>query len=1012
MRRFASAYVAVVCGLGASSAWAQNVPPSAPEITEPREGRVINPADLHMETGIFIDANPGDAHACTDWEVWTVSPLQRVWATLCIGGIERLHTHLGDGVFEGSHAGRRTLLPETSFTLRVRHKDSSGDVATQWGAWSERAFVTGAASAQFPLELEDVLALPTPQLLDSTGGNHTLANGVRVRLVTASNQLLLELRGRVGIGNLITNPAALMEHEAVRVELTAGTEAVSLPDLDLSITEHIGERTELYLPATTLAANATALFWVAANGATYFATPGASVPEFATLARGPAVAWTTAPEFRAEIVATGFQLPVSIAFVPNPGSQPDSPLYYVAELYGQIKVVARNGVVSEYASGLLNFNPTGNFPGSGEQGLACIAVHPTTGDLYITVMYAQIPGNEASPHHPAVERLTSTDGGRTMATRTRILNMAPEVQGQSHQISNITFGPDNFLYVHVGDGFDAASAQNLTQFRGKILRMTTAGLPVATNPFYNAADGITATDYVFARGVRNPFGGAWRQSDLSHYMVENGPSVDRFSKLTAGFNYGYTGSDQSMTIGAIYNWNPATAPVNITFLQNETFAGSGFPSTHWGRAYVTQSGGTYAIGPGNNSYKSITEWQISQAGAIVAGPRAVAHYNGGGASSAVAIAAGPDGLYFSDFYKEDSLDNPIARGSSILRLRYVAPPPPPDCNGNGVPDSQDLTAGTSQDCNGNAVPDECDIASGQSSDCNINAIPDECDTTELLTVNFNNGQSTPFVLNGSAVVASGEVRLTSTAANLIGTAIRPPLSTLPMTKFTAIFDLRIGAGSGADGMSFAAFDAARFNTNTLFSEEGPGSLNHVQPTGTGMLTVQFDTYDNGGGEGENTIEVMHNGVTLGRYTPPFDLEDNVTRRVRVDFDSGMISVHLTNAQGTVYTAFDELMVPAYQPFVALFGFGARTGGLTNEHVVDNVSFAVSGPGDVNGDGVPDECDCPADFNRDGGVDGSDIEAFIVRWEGGRPEADVNRDGGIDGADIGTFFVAWEAGGCF
>jgi hypothetical protein len=344
-------------------------------------------------------------------------------------------------------------------------------------------------------------------------------------------------------------------------------------------------------------------------------------------------------------------------------------------------------------------------------------------------------------------------------------------------------------------------------------------------------------------------------------------------------------------------------------------------------------------------------------------------------------------------------------------LRYVAPPPPPDCNGNGIPDSQDLAAGTSQDCNVNAVPDECDIASGRSSDCNINAIPDECDTTALLTVDFNNGQSTPFVLNGSAVVASGAVRLTSTAANLIGTAIRPPLSTLPMTKFTAIFDLRIGAGSGADGMCFAAFDAARFNTNTLFSEEGPGSTNHVQPTGTGMLTVQFDTYDNGGGEGENTIEVMHNGVTLGRYTPPFDLEDNVTRRVRVDFDSGMISVHLTNAQGTVYTAFDQLMVPAYQPFVSLFGFGGRTGGLTNEHWVDNVSFAVSGPGDLNGDGVPDECDCPADFNRDGGVDGSDVEAFAIRWEGGRPEADVNRDGGIDGADIEAFFVAWEAGGC-
>jgi spore coat protein A len=55
--------------------------------------------------------------------------------------------------------------------------------------------------------------------------------------------------------------------------------------------------------------------------------------------------------------------------------------------------------------------------------------------------------------------------------------------------------------------------------------------------------------------------------------------------------------------------------------------------------------------------------------------------------------------------------------------------------------------------------------------------------------------------------------------------------------------------------------------------------------------------------------------------------------------------------------------------------------------------------------------CPADFNQDGGVDGSDIEAFFLTWETGSPLADVNQDGGTDGADIETFFVAWEAGGC-
>ncbi|MCX5689366.1 MAG: PEP-CTERM sorting domain-containing protein [Planctomycetota bacterium] len=55
--------------------------------------------------------------------------------------------------------------------------------------------------------------------------------------------------------------------------------------------------------------------------------------------------------------------------------------------------------------------------------------------------------------------------------------------------------------------------------------------------------------------------------------------------------------------------------------------------------------------------------------------------------------------------------------------------------------------------------------------------------------------------------------------------------------------------------------------------------------------------------------------------------------------------------------------------------------------------------------------CPADFNADRGVDGSDIDAFFSAWEAGDGSADVNLDGGVDGSDIGVFFEAWEAGGC-
>ena len=55
--------------------------------------------------------------------------------------------------------------------------------------------------------------------------------------------------------------------------------------------------------------------------------------------------------------------------------------------------------------------------------------------------------------------------------------------------------------------------------------------------------------------------------------------------------------------------------------------------------------------------------------------------------------------------------------------------------------------------------------------------------------------------------------------------------------------------------------------------------------------------------------------------------------------------------------------------------------------------------------------CFADFNLDGGVDGSDLQAFFETWSSGVNEADVNLDGGVDGADVETFILQWQAGGC-
>lgn len=981
----------------AGSVWAQNVPPATPVITEPQVGRIINPADLHMETDPFSDANPGDTHVCTDWEVWTAGMTERVWVTACIGGVERLHTHLGDGVFQGSLAGRTEFFPDTDYVFRVRHRDSSGVGATEWSAWSSRPFRTGPLTQIFELEAQDVLTSPTPTLRDLTGAAMNLPGGaVPARVVVSGHdgELLLELRGpAVGNGLVVTNPTELHEHGAVRVIIAAGSSPLLFAEANLRFTDDSGQLRTVYLPQVSLEAGESVYLWVSENGSTYAGEAGQIVPDFSVLLRGATVPWTVAPGYRIEVVASGFQLPVNLAFVPNPGPNPSDPLYYVNELYGTIKVVSRDGTISNYATGLLNFNPTGDFPGSGEQGLVGLCIDPATGDLFVTLLYSATPGVEAAPHYPRIVRMHSNDGGRTMATQTVLRDMVGETMGQSHQISNISIGPDGNLYVHLGDGFDAGSAQNLSSYRGKVLRMTLNGFALASNPYYNGGT-INSRDYAYAIGVRNPFGGAWRTSDGAHYMVENGPSVDRFSRLVAGRNYLWDGSDASMSNFALYTWNPATAPVNIDFIQSSTFGGSGFPESKFDHAFVTQSGATWATGPQNNA-KCITEWEIDGNGVRVAGPTIFAQYNGSGKASAAAIAAGPDGLYFSDFYTDDAFDNPIAPGSNILRIRYIGEA---DCNANGVADAEDISTGASADCNTNFIPDECDLGSGRSADCNNNGVLDECDVASTVTYNFD-ASSAPFQLNGSATRVGGRIRLTPAQAVTQGAMVTAPFSNDPMTRFDVAFDFQIGNGSGADGLSFMALNSATIGQGVTFGEEGMG---------VGSIGVQFDTYDNGG-EGENTIEVISNGVTIGRYTPTFDLEDNLVHRAFITFAFNRMTVQVTNGAGAVETAFPGIPINNYTPFVARYAFGARSGGLHNEHWIDNVSFSVAGPNDANANGVPDECECIADFDHDLDTDSDDILQFFAAWDSGDPIGDVDGDLDTDSDDVVEFFARWEAG---
>lgn len=382
---------------------------------------------------------------------------------------------------------------------------------------------------------------------------------------------------------------------------------------------------------------------------------------------GTTTAWTVRQDgFAVDVFATGLQLPVNLALVSTPAVAPSDPFLYVTELHGAIKVVARDGSVSDYFNGALNYAPPLTFPGSGEQGLVGIAVEPVSGDVFASMLYEASDGLT----YGRVVRFHSGHGGAVAVGSSLVIDMRGDPMGASHQVSNVSFGPDGMLYVHVGDGFSPAKAQDLDSFLGKILRMTPAGAAPADNPFYDSSDGIGARDYVFAYGFRNPFGGAWRSADGQHYEVENGPKTDRFAKVIAGRNYLWDGTDASMANHALFTWQRSVAPVSLAFVEQGAFGGSGFPADKAGHAFVTESGPTYASGPQVDG-KRVTEFVLDAEGDLVSGPTTLVEYTGTGRATAAGLAAGPDGLYFTDLYRDLGASGPTDRGAQILRIRWV-----------------------------------------------------------------------------------------------------------------------------------------------------------------------------------------------------------------------------------------------------------------------------------------------------------------------------------------------------
>ncbi len=352
--------------------------------------------------------------------------------------------------------------------------------------------------------------------------------------------------------------------------------------------------------------------------------------------------WWVYPGFELELVTTGFDLPVNIAFVSNLKDDPKAPLLYVTELYGTVKVLTNDGTVQTYAEGLLNFDPSHEFPGSGESGLTGICVEPETGDLFLSMIYLDNGGAVKGK----VVRTSSTDGGLTMDSMNVVIDNIPSTN-RAHQVQAVSIGFDGKLYVNVADGGEWEKAQDDNDLRGKILRMDQDGTIPWDNP--------NPQRYVFAKGFRNPFGAAWRKSDQSLYIAGNGPDVDdRIARVRPFENYGWPGT---MRKNSIFWWHHTQAPTAIDFMQDGQF-----PPQFNDDLFVALFGASYAKGRGEKG-KKIVKLHINDDCTGIKSYDEFVVYQGSGAASPCGLAFGPDGLYFTDLHGEKDGVSQVAGGN-------------------------------------------------------------------------------------------------------------------------------------------------------------------------------------------------------------------------------------------------------------------------------------------------------------------------------------------------------------
>ncbi len=154
--------------------------------------------------------------------------------------------------------------------------------------------------------------------------------------------------------------------------------------------------------------------------------------------------------------------------------------------------------------------------------------------LYYTVSTA--------PVHNRVVRFTADGDVAVPGSETLILRLDDLTSSPVHNGGALHFGPDEKLYIAVGENQNGANAQTLTNLLGKLLRINADGSIPNSNPFYTSAVGDNRA--IWALGLRNPYTFAFQPGVGRLFLNDVGESTwEEINNGVSGSNYGWPESE-------------------------------------------------------------------------------------------------------------------------------------------------------------------------------------------------------------------------------------------------------------------------------------------------------------------------------------------------------------------------------------------------------------------------------------------------------------------------------------